>query len=476
MQDLLFINWSPDPQIFGLPFRWYGLLFASSFFFGYILMTRVFRTENIPPKWLESLTIYMAVGTVVGARLGHCFFYDAEYYLANPIKILMVWEGGLASHGAAIGIILSLFLWSRRVSKRTILWALDRIVIMVALSGLFIRSGNLMNSEILGVPTDAAWGFVFPLADQDGQDLQARWVKDKVELDYSPKPVQFQRSFAIYRTYDEKTYSELPAPMIIFPGAASGKIKDFKAEKQAKLIYLAENIGQSTVTQAHGQDSTDTRKATLIQRYDPKSTAFTGQWEGDDLRLHLEIIGINPQAQYTTYLLRNYEGDPPNEWSLLHRGIVSGAGEKAVIDTVDTPEAGKNPVYRLALKSTETLLVARHPAQLYEAIAYTGVFLLLLWLYFRKKGKIPYGQFFGIFLILVFGFRFLVEFIKEGFVDSLADSPINMGQILSIPFVVLGIFFVVRSVMKGYTEPPVIPASEYEDPKKKGDAKSKKKS
>lgn len=476
MQDLLFINWSPDPQIFGLPFRWYGLLFASSFFFGYLLMTRVFRTENIPDKWLESLTIYMAVGTVIGARLGHCFFYDPSYYLANPVKILMVWEGGLASHGAAIGIILSLFLWSRRVSKRTILWALDRIVIMVALSGLLIRSGNLMNSEILGTPTDSPWGFVFPLADQGGQDLQARWKNDKVDLTYSPKAVKFQRSFAIYRTYDEKIYSELPAPMVMLAGVGKGTTKDFKAEQKAQLIYMAENIGQTTVTQALGQDSTDTRKATLIQRYDPNATSFTGQWEGNDLRLHLEIIGINPQAQYTTYLLRNYEGESPIDWSLVHRGIVSGAGEKAVIDTVDTPEAGKNPVYRLALKSTETLLVARHPAQLYEAIAYTCVFVFLLWLYFRKKGKIPYGQFFGIFLILVFGFRFLVEFIKEGFIDSLADSPINMGQILSIPFVVLGIFFVVRSIMKGYTEPPVIPASEYETPEKKGNTKSKKKS
>jgi prolipoprotein diacylglyceryltransferase len=476
MQDLLFINWSPDPQIFGLPFRWYGLLFASSFFFGYLLMTRVFRTENIPDKWLESLTIYMAVGTVVGARLGHCFFYDPSYYLANPIKILMVWEGGLASHGAAIGIILSLFLWSRRISKRTILWALDRIVIMVALSGLLIRSGNLMNSEILGVPTDAPWGFVFPLADQDGQNLQANWKNDKVELNYAPKPTNFQRSFAIYRTYDEKTYSELPAPMVLLPSATKGKTNDLQAEKKAKLIYLVENIGQSTTTQAIGQDSNDTRKAVLIQRYDPQAASFTGQWEGDHLRLHLEIIGINPQAQYTTYLLRNYEGESPNEWSLLHRGIVSGAGEKAVIDTVDTPQAGRTPIYRLVLKSTETLLVARHPAQLYEAIAYTLVFIFLLWLYFRKKGKIPYGQFFGIFLILVFGFRFLVEFIKEGFIDSLADSPINMGQILSIPFVLLGIFFVARSMVKGYVEPPEIPASEYETPEKKGKAKSNKKS
>jgi prolipoprotein diacylglyceryltransferase len=476
MQDFLFIDWSPDPQIFGLPFRWYGLLFASSFFFGYILMVRIFRKENIPPKWLESLTIYMAVGTVVGARLGHCFFYDPEYYLAHPLEILQVWKGGLASHGAAIGIILSLFFWSRRISKRSILWALDRIVIMVALSGLLIRTGNLMNSEILGVPTEVPWAFNFPLADQEGQELQARWKKDQVSLTFSPQPVNFPRSFSIYRTYDDKNYLELPAPMSVLQGAKSGKMNDLSAEKKARVIYLAENIGKSTTTEARGQDSTDLRKAVFVQRYDPEAASFGGQWDGANLRIHLEIIGMSKQAQFTAYLLRRYEADAPGAWTLVHRGVLSGAGERAVIDTVDTPAPGSNPVYRLALKSTETQLIARHPAQLYEAIAYTCVFIFLLWLYYRKQGKIPYGQFFGLFLFLVFGFRFVVEFVKEGFVDSLANSPINMGQILSIPFVLLGVFFVVRAGMKGYTEPPEIPASEYESPEKKKSGSSKKKS
>ncbi|MEM6268977.1 MAG: prolipoprotein diacylglyceryl transferase [Bacteroidota bacterium] len=476
MQDLLYINWSPDPQILGLPFRWYGLLFASSFFFGYLLMIRIFRKENIPDRWLESLTIYMAIGTVLGARFGHCFFYDPGYYLSHPLEILQVWKGGLASHGAAIGIILSLYLWSRRVSKRSILWILDRVVITVALSGLFIRTGNLMNSEILGEPADVPWAFSFPRDDQRGNPMQANWEGDRVRLDLSPETATFQRSFTIYRSYDQRKFTELPAPIILLPSAQQGNTNDLRVEKHAQISYLAENIGRLTQTEATGMDSTDARKAILIQHYDPTAAAFTGQWESERLRLRLEVIGLNPQRAYPTYLFRRYASDPPNQWTLIHRGELNSGLEKAVLDTVDIPKAGEVPTYRLALKSTSTDLIVRHPAQLYEAIAYSLVFVFMLWLYFRKEGKIPYGQFFGIFLVTVFGFRFVVEFVKEGFVDSLADSPINMGQILSIPFVLLGIFFLVNAARKGYVEPPAIPADQYEDPKKNKKKTSSKKS
>lgn len=167
---LLSIVWDVSPEIFNFPewipliggngVRWYGLLFAASFVVGYIIMQRVFKREKIPVEVLDELSTYMLVATVIGARLGHCLFYEPSYYLANPIEILKVWEGGLASHGAAVGIILALFFFSRK-HKRTMIWVLDRVVIVVALAGFFIRMGNLMNSEIFGHTTTLPWGFYF---------------------------------------------------------------------------------------------------------------------------------------------------------------------------------------------------------------------------------------------------------------------------------------------------------------------------
>jgi prolipoprotein diacylglyceryl transferase len=158
-----YITWNVNPEIFhlgSLSVRWYGLLFAAGFFFGYLIMAKFFRKENIPLKELDRLTTYMVIGTIIGARLGHCLFYEPAYYLAHPLEILKVWEGGLASHGAALGIILAIYLFSRK-STQTFLWTIDRIVIVVALSGVLIRLGNLMNSEIFGKPSGLPWAFVF---------------------------------------------------------------------------------------------------------------------------------------------------------------------------------------------------------------------------------------------------------------------------------------------------------------------------
>jgi len=165
---LLIVPWDVNPEIFriSLPIigsfavRWYGLLFACSFLFGYIIMNRIFKNENLGEEVLDRLTIYMAIGTIVGARLGHCLFYEPGYYLSHPLEILMIWKGGLASHGAAVGILTALWLFSRK-EKKDYVWVMDRIAIVVALSGFFIRMGNLMNSEIYGVETTVPWGFVF---------------------------------------------------------------------------------------------------------------------------------------------------------------------------------------------------------------------------------------------------------------------------------------------------------------------------
>ncbi|OFY67668.1 MAG: prolipoprotein diacylglyceryl transferase [Bacteroidetes bacterium RBG_13_42_15] len=160
---LLVIPWDVNPEIFRIGpvvVRWYGLLFASSFLFGYIILNRIFKNENLAESVLDRLTVYVAIGVIAGARLGHVLFYEPGYYLSHPIEILKIWHGGLASHGAAIGILIALWLFVRK-EKKDYTWVIDRVAIVVALSGLFIRTGNLMNSEIYGVETTVPWGFIF---------------------------------------------------------------------------------------------------------------------------------------------------------------------------------------------------------------------------------------------------------------------------------------------------------------------------
>ena len=164
---LNYIHWNVNPEIFRIgsfSIRWYGLLFALAFYFGYLIMEGMFKKEKVAPKLLDELVIYMFLGTLIGARLGHCLFYEPHYYLSNPVEILKVWRGGLASHGAAIGILIALYLFAKR-SKKSYLWILDRIVIVVALAGFLIRTGNLMNSEIFGKPTTVFWAFIFERVD-----------------------------------------------------------------------------------------------------------------------------------------------------------------------------------------------------------------------------------------------------------------------------------------------------------------------
>ena len=161
--NFLIVPWDVNPEIFRIgsfAIRWYGLLFASAFLFGYIVLNKIFQNENLKVESLDRLTIYMAIGVIVGARLGHCLFYEPGYYLSHPVEILKIWRGGLASHGGAIGILIALWLYSKK-ERKTFSWIIDRVVIVVALAGFFIRMGNLMNSEIYGVETNLPGGFVF---------------------------------------------------------------------------------------------------------------------------------------------------------------------------------------------------------------------------------------------------------------------------------------------------------------------------
>ena len=158
------IYWNADPTLFTLgpvSVRWYGLMFAVGFTVGYMIVSKMFRHEGAPEKWLGSLLAYVVVATLIGSRLGHVFFYEWDYYSQHPGEILMIWHGGLASHGGTIAIIIALFMWSWIVSKKPASWVFDKIVIPVALVGGLIRLGNLFNSEIYGGPTGLPWGFVF---------------------------------------------------------------------------------------------------------------------------------------------------------------------------------------------------------------------------------------------------------------------------------------------------------------------------
>jgi len=258
---LSFITWDANPTIISWPvtIRWYGLMFAIGFWIGFNIVARMFRHEGAPERWLGTLLLYVGVGTVVGARLGHVFFYAWDYYSQHPVEILYTWEGGLASHGGAIGVILAVILFSIFVSKRSPMWTFDRLVIAIALVGGLIRFGNLMNSEIYGHYTDMPWGFIFV---RNGETLPA------------------------------------------------------------------------------------------------------------------------------------------------------------------------------------------HPTQIYEALCYFALFGLLMWMYWRKNAQERPGLIFGTFLVGIFMPHFLIEYVKNVQEPWEADMVLNMGQLLSIPFVLLGIFLIVRAYMR----------------------------
>ena len=258
---LSFITWDANPTIISWPVtvRWYGLMFAIGFWIGFNIVARMFRHEGAPERWLGTLLLYVGVGTVVGARLGHVFFYAWDYYSQHPVEILYTWEGGLASHGGAIGVILAVILFSIFVSKRSPMWTFDRLVIAIALVGGLIRFGNLMNSEIYGHYTDMPWGFIF---------------------------------------------------------------------------------------------------------------------------------------------VRNGETMPA------------------------------------------------HPTQIYEALCYFALFGLLMWMYWRKNAQERPGLIFGTFLVGIFMPRFLIAYVKNVQEPWEADMVLNMGQLLSIPFVLLGIFLIIRAYMR----------------------------
>ncbi|SNR80250.1 prolipoprotein diacylglyceryl transferase [Flavobacterium sp. ov086] len=261
------LNWNVDPVIFmitdSFPLKYYGALFACGLLLGYAIVKSIYKKENLSLDNLDSLLVYVIVGTILGARLGHCLFYEPSYFLQHPIEILLpiqkiggvykfVGYQGLASHGGSIGVLIAMVLYCRKY-KVKFLWLLDKMAIGVPVTGAFIRFGNFMNSEIYGKPTNGNWGVVF---------------------------------------------------------------------------------------------------------------------QRDDM-------------------------------------------------------------------------IPRHPTQLYEAFAYLLIFVILFWMYNSDKVKKADGLIFGYFLTLLFLARFIIEFFKENQETFENSMPINMGQILSIPFILIGLALIV---------------------------------
>ncbi len=364
MHSLLAIIWDIHPEVFGflkdnaIPVRWYGLLFASTFLIGYKLMENMFKRDGVPEKWLDKVFVYVIVGTIIGARLGHVLFYgpyhtpDGTGYFDQPLSILKVWEGGLASHGAAIAIIISLYFYSKKITKKSVLWILDRVVITVAIAGCLIRTGNLMNSEMIGKASDSGLNFIFTRYTEDyignrlGDRLEDIEFEDAEQIiDYKGRKVAvMEGSIEINNRLSEEL---------------------FERYLKEQLPLELERLG----------------KADQHVIIDPEA-----------MNLQIESTGRGFEAEFVAY------------------GVV------------------------------------RHPAQLYEAISYLLIFLLLYFLYWKKEMYQQEGFIFGMFLILIFGARFFIEFLKENQVDFEENLAFNMGQNLSIPLVAAGIFFVVRAL------------------------------
>jgi phosphatidylglycerol---prolipoprotein diacylglyceryl transferase len=362
MITLSYIIWNASPEIFTLPIpfidkdltlRWYGLLFALGFLISQQILYYIFKKEGKPEQDVDTLTIYMVIATVVGARLGHVLFYEPEKYLAHPLNILKVWEGGLASHGGAIGILFALWLYSRKKKPgQNYLQTLDRIVILVALTGALIRFGNLMNSEIIGKPTGSDYGIVF-----------ARNVTDVLTGDGNIKEVQYVKNDSL------TSHGELQ-PIKILLEFKKNEDDHYDSYDSYMRNVVADNLSSNPYVQEH--------------------ISQTGEL---NYRLNQDETG--------TYY-----------------GIVY------------------------------TYAIPRHPGQLYESISCALLFALLLWLWCKQQLNLPEGRLFGIFLIVCFGMRIVWEFFKENQVEFENALPLNMGQLLSIPLVLAGIYFLVRSFRK----------------------------
>ncbi len=246
------IHWDVDPEIFligdSFPLRYYGLLWITGLLLAYFVLQRIYKKEGVSTENLEQLTTYIFVGLILGARLGHCFFYEPEHYLNNPLEILLPIKEingsfeftgfqGLASHGGTLGVIIAIFMYWRK-TKTNILWVLDRVAIVTPITCAFIRLGNLMNSEIYGKPTDGTWGFVF-----ERDDMIPRHPTQLYEA-FSHLLI-FGLLFYMYRSPKIKNRSGLfVGILLILLFAARFIIEFFKENQVAFEDEMTLNMGQ----------------------------------------------------------------------------------------------------------------------------------------------------------------------------------------------------------------------------------------
>jgi len=383
---LSFIIWNFDPTFFTLdlsgiglgvfPIRWYGLLFAIGFLVGQQVMFYILKKEagselekrKIAEKNVESITIYMIIATIVGARLGHVMFYDPIRYLSNPLSILNLREGGLASHGGGLAIFFSLWLFSKYRFNATegsiknfffikfnrgysYPQILDRVAIIVALAGALIRFGNFTNSEIIGKATNSDWGVVF-----------ARQATDA--LTYDPRGTGWIEDVS-YRKDESREMTDGHVPVLV---DITFKKKPF--EESSVKSFL--NSGVNNV-------------------FARESDHFH-----EPIEHKLEYTLQQKSGQYTATI--------------------------------------------------STFGVARHPSQLYESFSSLLIFIFLFSVWNRGKIKTPPGLLFGLLMTIMFILRFSYEFTKENQVAFEDGMVLNMGQWLSIPFVLAGIGMIIYSL------------------------------
>jgi len=400
MAILNYLIWNGNPEIIAIgPFslRWYGLFFALAFLIGQQIFYYIYKKEGKPEKDVDTLTIYMVVATILGARLGHVIFYDPKMFIEDPLGIILPVEfspfrfigfQGLASHGAAIGILFGLWVYTRftigfskadveltgkkgevgNVKKKTkrgffirrsdrpgqsYLQVVDRIVIIVALAGAMIRLGNFFNSEIIGKPTDKPWAVVFT------GPLTEAMKQKRIDSEGIIESVTYLKNDSL-------------------PAGSNGRVP------MSMYIFFKK-----------GATERDINSLINFRLKDLLTSSFN------------EFVDIPPQLP---------------------------------LDLMVTMQDDGNYAARLRFFG-----IGLHPSQLYESISCVFLFVLLLAIWARYKENLPPGRLLGIFLIVCFGLRFIYEFLKvnqESFEDAL---PINMGQILSIPLFVAGIIILALS-------------------------------
>ncbi|MFY0593881.1 prolipoprotein diacylglyceryl transferase [Roseivirga sp.] len=369
---LLHIVWDPMREIIKdiQPPVWYSLLFASGFIIGYQIMVHIFKKEGKDPLNVDTLTVHMVLATIVGARLGHLVFYEPQRFLADPLMFFRTWEGGLASHGAAFGILAALYLYShyfvdanwspfrfkfrkeRRVGQ-SYLWIVDRIVITVALAAVFIRFGNFVNSEIIGKPTESDYGVVF-----------ARVAEEIIE----------DSDLGVESAEASKSDSEERLEPGIVP---------------IDLTIIFEN---RQLSEPDARKIAETRIKSILTRY-PNVNEHYAEPAGP-LNYEFKLVDRKPTLIVHTW------------------GVV------------------------------------RHPAQLYESGTSLLLFFILLGIWLKYKDRTPEGLLIGIFLVWIFALRWFHETFKENQVDFENDMTYNMGQLLSIPLLALGVFILIRVLLK----------------------------